>query len=420
MKRRTLLKAGGLAAAAMAPLPMLFGRRNEGGTSLVADKHGVLDLRPGLTYRILQRALQPMTDGYRVPTRPDGMACFVSPTGQYILMRNHELDYTPAYGAYPGRKAPTEAYSARAQGGVTRLVVDKTTLDVKSSNLVLAGTLRNCGGGESPWGWLTCEEATDAGHGYVFACPSSAHGITPPRKIPGYGRYRHEAVCIDPNTHIAYLTEDQQDSCLYRFVPTKKSDPFRGKLQAMKLVGRRGTQLSREAASIGRVDIEWVDIAEPDPIKDTVRYQGHKLGAALVTRGEGIWFHAGSAYFVSTSGGKAGKGQIFRLIVGSGKQPDQLELVTESPGSHALDMPDNITVTPWGDLIIAEDGGGSQFIRGITPQGQLYDIARNAKSNGELAGVCLSPDGATLFFNMQTDGLTVAVRGPLRTIGASA
>ncbi len=66
---------------------------------------------------------------------------------------------------------------------------------------------------------------------------------------------------------------------------------------------------------------------------------------------------------------------------------------------------------------MAEDGPAEQFIRGITTAGRVYDLARNAKSSGEFAGVCLSPDGDTLFVNMQGDGLTVAINGPLGELG---
>ena len=82
-------------------------------------------------------------------------------------------------------------------------------------------------------------------------------------------------------------------------------------------------------------------------------------------------------------------------------------------------MPDNITLSPSGDLFLAEDGSGEQFVRVLTRDGRLFDVARNAKSRGELAGVCFAPDGKTLFFNLQQDGLTVAVRGPFERWGRS-
>ncbi|MEM6315407.1 MAG: alkaline phosphatase PhoX, partial [Planctomycetota bacterium] len=58
------------------------------------------------------------------------------------------------------------------------------------------------------------------------------------------------------------------------------------------------------------------------------------------------------------------------------------------------------------------DGPGEQYLRGITPAGEFYTLAKNrVPGNSELAGVCFSPDGKTLFVNIQKNGLTVAVRG---------
>lgn len=404
---------GGAAFAATAAFPFLFDRKeakSQPSRSLRRDPEGLLELADGLEYTVIERAFAPMSDGYRVPAAADGMACFAGPPGTWILMRNHELDFNLHLGASPG-KVPKPAYSPNAAGGVTRVVVSATDRRRVSSNLVLSGTQRNCAGGPSPWGWLSCEETTVPGHGYTFLCNVEATSLEAPRRIAGYGRYRHEAVCIDPATHVAYLTEDQGDSCLYRFVPDNKSTPFVGKLQAMRHAKIDRFDLSTQVPKRGSIPIEWVDIADPDPKYDTVRYQARDQGAARLARGEGIWFSAGTVYICSTSGGKAGLGQVFALDLGKNGQHDALRLLVESPGASTLDMPDNITVAPWGDIILAEDGAGEQYIRGLTRTGKLYDIAKNAKSAGEFAGVCFSPDGSTLFANMQMDGITVAISG---------
>jgi secreted PhoX family phosphatase len=75
-------------------------------------------------------------------------------------------------------------------------------------------------------------------------------------------------------------------------------------------------------------------------------------------------------------------------------------------------MPDNIGVAPWGDLVLCEDGGGEQFLVGLTPEGKLYKLGRNAQNNSEFAGACFSPDGTTMFVNIQHTGLTLAITGP--------
>jgi uncharacterized protein len=114
------------------------------------------------------------------------------------------------HGPYgPGQQPPPEAYDPAGMGGVSRVVLRADTLERVSSNLVLTGTTRNCAGGVSPWGWLSCEEAVGRGHGYVFACRTDAARVRPPHRIAAYGRFCHEAAAVDPETCIAYLTEDR-------------------------------------------------------------------------------------------------------------------------------------------------------------------------------------------------------------------
>jgi secreted PhoX family phosphatase len=72
----------------------------------------------------------------------------------------------------------------------------------------------------------------------------------------------------------------------------------------------------------------------------------------------------------------------------------------ESPGIHVLDFPDNMTVSPRGGIVLCEDGGGTQHIRGLTASGGLFDFARNLHNTIEFAGACFSPDGQTLFVNL--------------------
>lgn len=399
------------------PLSKLFGRSRGGNIGrfgpLVPDRDGILDLPRGFSYRVIQRAGELMNDGYVVPGSFDGMGCFPGPNGTLILMRNHENTWVPMSGPYrPGQEAPPEAYDSAAQGSVTRVVLDASSLRVRSSNLVLAGTVRNCAGGVSPWGWLSCEETTEASHGYVFLCPTDADRVRPPHRVQSYGRFRHEAACVDPETFVAYLTEDQGNGCFYRMVPESKQMPFSGRLQALRVVGRPQLDTS-EAMRLGEeLDVEWVDITEPDPKEDTVRAQGHAAGAALVNRGEGIWHDRGRVFFSSTTGGPRSAGQIFRLTIGGGAKADRLLLLAQSTSTDVLDMPDNLTVAPWGEVFLAEDTvRGDQYLRVVSPEGNVCDFARNAVSQSELAGVCFSPDARTLFVNIYGDGLTLAVTG---------
>ena len=84
----------------------------------------------------------------------------------------------------------------------------------------------------------------------------------------------------------------------------------------------------------------------------------------------------------------------------------------QSDTEDALDGPDNITVSPHGGLIVAEDGSGIQHLIGVTTRGSAYPLARNQISGGEFCGPTFSADGKTLFVNIQAPGLTLAITGP--------
>ena len=142
LQRRSVLKAAAGAAVVASPLAFLFRREAlADGGPLVPDPARILDLPAGLRYTILQRTFDPMSDGFKVPGRPDGMACFRGSGGTLILMRNHELERGMWEAGYDA--APPESFDAKAAGGVTRLVLNAKTLEPISSNRVLAGTLRN-------------------------------------------------------------------------------------------------------------------------------------------------------------------------------------------------------------------------------------------------------------------------------------
>lgn len=372
----------------------------------------MLDLPEGFAYRIIDRAGDRMSDGYRVPARPDGMGSFVGPSGEVILLRNHENGPGEFYaGPYnDGDIPPPEAFTPDGMGGVSRLVLDGSTLELTSSNLVLIGTSRNCAGGISPWGWLSCEEDPRPGHGYVFLCPRDAERVAPARRIVPYGRFKHEAAAVQPTSAIAYLTEDQTDGSFYRFVPEQPDKPFEGTLQALRIKGEARFELGDGLRVGDQLDAEWVDLDEPDPADDSLRYTAQEHGAAVLRRGEGIWSFDDRIYICSTSGGPIDRGQIFCYREGS--TGAQLELVAQSEHAGTLSNPDNITVAPWGDVFMCEDGRGDNYLRVLTPTGEVSDFARNAKSGSELAGACFSPDAGTLFVNMQHDGLTIAISGP--------
>lgn len=374
--------------------------------SLVSDPLGRLALPPGFSYRVLQQVGETMSDGYVVPGRPDGMACFEAPDGHLVLMRNHELRRERTAAAFPVGGAPPEAFDPEAPGGVTRLVLSARG-DLVSSNLVLAGTMGNCAGGPSPWGWLSCEEHPAGDHGYVFLCDPTASTVQPARKLAAYGRMNHEAVAVDPLSCVAWLTEDRGDGCLYRFVPEDSTRPFEGRLEAMAVEGHPNTAPLDAVGSSWPV--RWIPVE--DAGDDSLRHQAVASGASIICRGEGCWLADGRVVFTATSGGPAGRGQVWSLEASS----NRLTLLAVG-GPSDLHMPDNVTVSPQGWVVLAEDNGEANHIRGLRADGGVVELARNVGSRSEFCGVCFSPDGQTLFANVQEDGLTVAIRGPFAAL----
>jgi len=159
----------------------------------------------------------------------------------------------------------------------------------------------------------------------------------------------------------------------------------------------------------------WVGVPDPDPAgtsveADAVFRQGWDQGAARFARIEGCWHENGAIYCSCTNGGDAELGQIWRHR--PGPEGGDLTLVFESPHRDVLKHPDNICSTPKGAIVLCEDASGSCLIRGLTREGEVFDFARNIASDSEFAGATFSPDGHTLFVNIQATGQTVAIWGP--------
>src|SRR5262245_12582337 len=96
--------------------------------------------------------------------------------------------------------------------------------------------------------------------------------------------------------------------------------------------------------------------------------------------------------------------------------PHQASAEDNDPAPKYSDMtfdgPDNVTVTPWGTLVLAEDGVGASHVLSSVPGGPSYAIARNMLNDSEFTGPTFSDDGKTLFVNIQTPGITLAITGP--------
>jgi len=422
----------------------------EGYGPLVEDPRGLIDLPQGFICRIVSRAGEEMDDGLLVPGRPDAMAAFPGPNGTTLIVCNHECvrmsdgpfgRNNTRLGRIPADKLYDMGAGMTPNPGGTTTIVWDTRVNIRARQFMsLAGTLINCAGGPTPWGsWISCEEtALTAGyheeekihclkdHGWCFEVPASHEvGLADPVPLTGMGRFMHEAVGVDPRTGIVYLTEDRDDGLIYRFIPRQPGNlGAGGRLQALVLLsGVRDASnwpTLKETVAIGeRMNVRWIDLQDTDSPKDDLRHRGHAAGACRFARGEGMWVGDGEVFWVCTSGGRSQIGQIFRYVPsaaeGSEREkaaPGRLELFIEPNDARRMVNPDNITISPWGDVIACEDTGGSDCrLVGITRAGTLYTLA-HSRRHGEFAGAVFSPDASTLFVNMLEQGLTLAITGP--------
>ncbi len=339
--------------------------------SLVLDAVNNVALPAGCQLRQVAASSKPVltSSNYKWHGAPDGGACFATRDGGWIYVSNSELENN--------------------QGGVGAIRFNASG-EIIDAYSILRGTSRNCAGGKTPWQtWLSCEENGDSGR--VFECDPLGEQEAVQR--PMMGLFNHEAIAIDPDSSICYMTEDVRDGCLYRFIPDVQADLASGKLEVA--VARGGV-------------LAWVQIPDPAGKIIPVRYQVEE--AVRFRGGEGIVYDRGSIYFTTKLDNSVWRyqvatGAISRIYSASDYQQPLLTGV------------DNIEVSASGELLIAEDGGNMQIIgldKHFTPYVflQIYGQDRS-----EITGPAFSPDGSRLYFSSQRghsgkseDGLTYELR----------
>ncbi|MFI6597902.1 alkaline phosphatase PhoX [Nonomuraea sp. NPDC050536] len=411
---------------------------------LVPDPNGLLALPQGFSYKIVAEAGKTLLEsGEPTPSDADGTASFPSRNGS-TLVNNHEIGGGEPYRV-PALQGLT--YDPGAGGGTTNIDVDRHGTRVREY-VSLAGTHNNCAGGKTPWNtWLTCEEteqkaggAFQKDHGYVFEVdPFDQQANQDPVPLKFLGRYSHEAVAVSPRDARIYLTEDANGphGLYYRWTPPRgfhggkgtlrelaaaTGGDTAGQLQAMSCY--HGSQhiadLSEATRPGTRYKVRWVDVPERDAKTTSVRKQFTDDQVTRSRKLEGAWWSHGGAYFVASyarqSDGSVNEhdGQVWfydpesetvtlKTIFGVNPDPTQ---------DTAFDGPDNITVSPYGGVILAEDGEGINHLVGVTPRGTAYPLARNDFNDSEFTGPNFDVTGRILFANIQTPGYVFAITGP--------
>jgi secreted PhoX family phosphatase len=464
-------------AAAPASLPAHGGGGDTGRPfpPLQDDPAGILAVPQGFAYTIASRVGETdLAFGQgKTPDFHDGTAVVGGDRRGFTLIQNHELTPNMSQFGVPHVDGTVYDPGAVNASGCTVLTTDGRGNRV-AEWVGISGTVRNCAGGATPWGtWLTCEEtfivagtAWSAGgatgtyeknHGYVYEVFQGTSDQQLPTPIKAFGRFEHEALAVEPNRSRVYLTEDASgpNGSVYRWtaprgvrlgagIANKLSDTA-GKLEAMQIILDDGSVLPDVAyitsAQLGRpFKVTWTEVADREATTTPIRKQ---FADGTVTRGkkfEGIWSADRGAYIVNSfafgasdlpSDATKHDGMVWYYDYSD----ETITLVTYFPHNALgegegpfpkyqdllFDGPDNVSVTPWGTLVLAEDGVRASHVLSAVPGGPTYAIARNQLVNGtsngsptysEFTGPTFSPDGKVLFVNIQSPGITLAITGP--------
>ena len=477
LSRRGLLGGGAASVLGLAMTGSLGGLARAGGAAgavttvkhgtgvgygpLVTDPAGLLSLPKRFRYTVVAKSGVTTLEGGGVsPDNYDGMAAFVRPGGGSVLVANHEIRAPGSYQHGVPHVAGV-TYDPGVDGGTTTIEVDASGARVREY-VSLAGSSTNCAGGRTPWNtWLTCEETFQPAnatkpHGYVFEVdPYDQTANQDPKPIVALGRFEHEAVAVDPDTGQIYETEDSNDphGLLYRWTPPADAlplrggslgglDPDAGVLEAMQAFedGTWVPDLCVATKPGTTYDVVWKAVPNRNPATaaDVIRKQfngtwGDPAATYTdrpggdITRSrklEGAWWGDGGAYvvasFARTGDGSAVQhdGQVWFVDPLEHTITLKLRFAYTATDSDP-DGPDNITVSPYGGVILAEDGEGRQHLVGATAQGVTYFLARNeyGDGSGEMAGPTYSADKSTLFANLFNPGHVYAITGPWHRIG---
>ncbi|WP_420429071.1 alkaline phosphatase PhoX [Algiphilus sp.] len=463
LKRRTVLRYLFLSGGAAAAPAWLSGCNNSSsGDPATAPEPAPaplreINLQPGPLSSIPD--LGPANaDGVAIPNAEGFSVRAVARTGTPPAIANNPLALYPWHtfpdgGATYARDNGGWIYASNSEfipGGVGALVFDPPPQEDPSAPApivdaypILTGTIVNCAGGKTPWGtWLSCEEYDNTNldtdpfpdlpfgpqdlpldivqAGRVHECNPYGSIIDAAVK-PALGLFSHEAAVVDLPNRTVYLTEDTGDGRFYRFVCNEDDviddgnggERLRmesGTLQVLNIEGFEDDGYPEDVSELLTLrPVTWKDVLRPTEGQQGVRASMSNAPGTRFRGGEGMWFYelpeplrmtpAGGS--VPTQGivffSTKGDNRIWALDV----ENQLIEVVFDNEQIEPdFNDVDNVTVSPWGDLLVAEDGPLQRIMVVIPNQGARVLIQTNHPGS-EITGPAFSPDGSRLYFSSQ-------------------
>lgn len=352
---------------------------------------------------VLTPGSQTPISAYRWHSFPDGGACYSRPDGGWIYTSNSEVPALPLGGC--------GAIAFNANG------------EVDDAYSILTQTRQNCAGGKTPWNtWVSCEEVSD---GLCFECDpfQTGEGIAK----PALGKFPHEAIAVDPINRVIYLTEDTGDGRFYRWVADSADVDSSGRLrmeqgtlQVMNIAGLEdGGYEDNDMALTTLRRVSWKDAVRPDEAQPGVRSDiegaGGNAPGTLFDGGEGLWYYelpapASPGANTPEGGSVDTRGVVFFTTKGDNRvwaldiENQLVELIFDNSQIEPdFGDVDNLTVSPWGDILVAEDppSSPSSRIMVVQPNRQAIPLVEVFHSGSEICGPAFSPDGSRLYFSSQ-------------------
>ena len=279
--------------------------------------------------------------------------------------------------------------------------------------------------------WLTCEETETSrhrvvgrqrgtyqkDHGYVFEV-FAGRATSLPKPIKAFGRFDHEALAVDPTRTQVYLSEDASgpnglvlpvDGAARRQARAGIADQLgdtAGTLEAMQIRLDDGSILPDVAyvtsAQLGRpFKVRWVTGPRPrrpddlgaQAVRRRHRHPRQEVRGRLEQRRGRVRrqqlrlrrHRPARPTPPSTTAWSGSTTTPTRRSRWSRTSRTSVRRRGQARPKYAdltFDGPDNVTVTPWGTLVLAEDGVGASHVLSSVPGGPTYAIARNQLNIG--------------------------------------